>query len=573
MDSAKAGIHPLSGKDDEIHLICQYEDEIAEIKKELSRIYDSLLQLRLDKSHDPCVCHSTLKGEIFESSLKLKELNHKIAVKATSETVESGVRLPKLETPKFDGKLLNWRVFWEQFKVSVHERNIPDSEKLVYLQSALKDGTAKGVIEGLSRSGEFYSEAIESLHAIYDRPRLLHQTHVKMIIDAPALKDGNGREVRRLHDTVQQHLRALKALGNEPSGPFITSMLELKLDTNTAFEWHKYSQDFEEVPHYTKLLKFLNLRAQASEAPNAETKRNNTPFSRKPNNQVSGGQKHHFTTLTSNVTDHSCVVCKERHPLYVCSQFKSFNRDRRLSILRSNGLCLNYLGSGHFAKNCRSSNRCQKCQKLHHTLLHQTQDNSSSSQQSVSSYSTPSNVQPSNTELVTSASNAATTRISSNVLLMTCRVLVIAPDGSSVNARALLDSGSTVSFISERLAQALRLPRSQQQATIYGVAGLAHGSSVQSVGTFTISPTNSTHKEVSVTAVIVPRVTTNLPLKSMQLDPNWKHLSDIQFADPEFGSPGKIDLLLGVDVFIRVLLNGRRCGPPGSPTALQTEFG
>ena len=72
--------------------------------------------------------------------------------------------------------------------------------------------------------------------------------------------------------------------------------------------------------------------------------------------------------------------------------------------------------------------------------------------------------------------------------------------------------------------------------------------------------------------MIVPRVTTNLPLKSMQLDPNWKHLSDIQFADSEFGSPGKIDLLLAVDVFIRILLNGWRCGPPGSPTALQTEF-
>ena len=49
-----------------------------------------------------------------------------------------------------------------------------------------------------------------------------------MIMDAPALKDGNGKEMHRLHDTVQQHLCALKALGNEPSGPFITSMLELK---------------------------------------------------------------------------------------------------------------------------------------------------------------------------------------------------------------------------------------------------------------------------------------------------------------------------------------------------------
>lgn len=395
-----------------------------------------------------------------------------------------------------------------------------------------------------------------------------------MIMDAPALKDGSGKEVRRLHDTVQQHLRALKALGNEPSGPFITSMLELKLDTNTAFEWHKYSQDSEEVPHYSKLLEFLNLRAQASEAPNAESKRshrNDAHSAKRPNNQGSGAQRFHFTSLTSNVTDHSCVVCKEKHPLYICSQFKSFSRDRKLSIVRSNNLCLNCLGSGHFAKSCRSLNRCQKCQKIHHTLLHQPQETTASSQLSMSS--NPSTVQLSTTESVVAASNAATTRISSNVLLMTCRVFVIAPDGSTVKARALLDAGSTASFISERLAQALRLPQSQQPATIDGVAGLTHGSSVHSTGTFIISPTNSTRKEISVTAVILPRVTTNLPLKSVPLDPKWKHLSGIQLADPDFGTPGKIDLLLGVDIFISVLLNGRRLGPPGSPAALETEFG
>ena len=186
--------------------------------------------------------------------------------------------------------------------------------------------------------------------------------------------------------------------------------------------------------------------------------------------------------------------------------------------------------------------------------------------------SNPSTVQLPNTESVTSASNAATTRISSNILLMTCRVLVIAPDGSTVNARALLDSGSTVSFISERLAQALRLPRSAASYNLWCSRSCSRELCAINWH-FIISPTNSIHKEISVTAVIVPCVTSNLPLKSMQLDAKWKHLSDIQLADPDFGSPSKIDLLLGVDIFITVLLNSRRFGPPGSPTALETDFG
>ena len=46
-------------------------------------------------------------------------------------------------------------------------------------------------------------------------------------------------------------------------------------------------------------------------------------------------------------------------------------------------------------------------------------------------------------------------------------------------------------------------------------------------------------------------------------------------ADPDFGIPGKIhvDVLLGVDVVSSTLLNGRRHGPPGSPSAFETSFG
>ena len=89
----------------------------------------------------------------------------------------------------------------------------------------------------MSTFGDFYTEAIETLKARYNGPRLIHQTHVRMILDAPALKEGTGHEIRRLHDTIQQHLRALKTMDYEPSGPFITSILELRLDASTNFEW------------------------------------------------------------------------------------------------------------------------------------------------------------------------------------------------------------------------------------------------------------------------------------------------------------------------------------------------
>ena len=44
-------------------------------------------------------------------------------------------------------------------------------------------------------------------------------------------------------------------------------------------------------------------------------------------------------------------------------------------------------------------------------------------------------------------------------------------------------------------------------------------------------------------------------------------------ADPTFGEPGRIDTLLGVEVYVNVLHDGRQRGPPGVPMALETDYG
>ena len=208
--------------------------------------------------------------------------------------------------------------------MSIHDRShLTDSEKLAYLRHSLKDGSTKNVIEGLSRSGDCYKEAIDSLKTRYDHPWLIHQTHVKKIIEAPSLKDGSGRELHRLDDTVQQHIRALKATGHEPPGPFVTSLIELKLDTTTMFKWQRYTQDSTDVPHYQKLLDFINLRAQSCKALTTEPKKvpQNEERSTK---RVTASIKSIalFTASSHNSTVSSCIICKtDRHPLYPCTQF------------------------------------------------------------------------------------------------------------------------------------------------------------------------------------------------------------------------------------------------------------
>ena len=72
---------------------------------------------------------------------------------------------------------------------------------------------------------------------------MIHQIHVRTILEILNVKGRHGRELQQLHDTIQQHLLALQAMGQEPSGSFITSMLELKLDSTTLFEWQRHTQD------------------------------------------------------------------------------------------------------------------------------------------------------------------------------------------------------------------------------------------------------------------------------------------------------------------------------------------
>ena len=102
---------------------------------------------------------------------------------------------------------------------------------------------------------------------------------------------------------------------------------------------------------------------------------------------------------------------------------------------------------------------------------------------------------------------------------------------------------------------------------------MSHGSPTQYISNFRISAVKSPRRKIDITAVIVPKVTCDLPVHPVPFDSKWKHLISLSLADPTFGRPGRINILLGVNVFADVLRQGRRTGPAGSPVVFVTEFG
>ena len=106
------------------------------------------------------------------------------------------------------------------------------------------------------------------------------------------------------------------------------------------------------------------------------------------------------------------------------------------------------------------------------------------------------------------------------------------------------------SFVSERIVQSLGLKRYPHGVTVSGTGGISQKSPITSISTFEISSLYLPSSKYSITAVVVPRVTCNLPLQPVYGTSKWTHISDLNLADPDFATPGKIELLLSADSYI-----------------------
>ena len=117
------------------------------------------------------------------------------------------------------------------------------------------------------------------------------------------------------------------------------------------------------------------------------------------------------------------------------------------------------------AKQCPSSQKSKKCRGSHHSLLHKDWTKKPSM---YGQFSQSSETREDPNVLTMHTSELGHQQ---QVLVMTCQVIVVGPDGNSYKARALLDSGSSASFILKWVAQHLCLPRRRQDSKMNGIGG------------------------------------------------------------------------------------------------------
>ena len=351
-----------------------------------------------------------------------------------------------------------------------------------------------------------------------------------------------------LYDVATQHYRALKAVKSDSFNTVLTVILQQNLYNKTRLNWAEFSIEHESVPPCTELLKFLDLQARQLESVAQVGHKHASGWDRK----ISSVKPSYATS-----TDDACLACMKRgHQTHTCSVFKGWIWPDRISVVRDLGLCMNCLREGHIAEKCRAPSMCKKCTTCHHTLLHGDADDSTQKK-------------PEKAEAKEEAQVAALS-VSEQVLLMTCKVKVTAPNGSSTIVRALIEQGSSSFFVHERIVQLLRLPCRKKSVMVEGVGG----TSTPTRGSvwFQVSDIEDEAENIEVEAYVLKKITKYLHvlLHPMPLALKWDHISDLELAHPESRTPASIDLLLVAEVFTNTLWDGRRTGPRGTPSAINT---
>ncbi|KMQ86385.1 gag-pol polyprotein precursor [Lasius niger] len=203
-------------------------------------------------------------------------------------------------------------------------------------------------------------------------------------------------------------------------------------------------------------------------------------------------------------------------------------------------------------------------------MLHKDSDSCSNAETATTASPTPTQAVASEKE-ITSLFVTSNVRSRSQVLLATAWVTVSAATGRTLSVRALLDQGSEMTFITERLAQSLKAKRIKMPISISAV-GCVDAGTHSHAAHITISPLKEKTPTFSALALILKSLTAYAP-RHISIDSNLNHLADLSWADKNPLSADPIDLIIGADLYAELILDGVRKGAIGQPMAQNSVFG
>ena len=481
----------------------------------------------------------------------------------SSRVERDRTKLPAISIPTFTGDILTWPTFWQKFSASIADHDdLPDSTKLAYLRTAVKDPEAEILLNPAIDGPDTYKRLVKELHQRYARTKKIHRGLVDKLTHLPSAKYGS-KELRRLLDSASSYVDCLKTTEQFTLEAVITSIVYAKLPYKLQIEWDNDRDDDNKVAPYTELFdymakKILTLsdnQTTSSHTPSESSegktpKQERRPERRRESQPKQRSQVYSVAPSPQYQYKWECTFCKpDKHPLYVCPKWIAYSVTQRLAHIKAKNLCTNCLGVGHLAGVCKSTYRCRDCGQAHHTTIHQ-------------------DVQP--TQQVTSTLSQS--QQLPDALLQTAEVLLKGPEGQEIRARALIDSAAGLSLITHRVAKLLELPMHPSRTALTTLQD-SNALGSEHLTEVTISPIHQ-QLDIHCRPAVLKTVISNTPTRPFAPVESFPHLWGLQLADPTYHIPGHIDILLGSDVWLK--LQGKL--PPitqdDSPVgAVSTVFG
>ena len=547
------------------------------------------------KAYDKAKCDFDFAYTIVISRYleELKNLSPPTVVPlpAKSSAPSSGdtdMRLPRLGLPTFDGTPTQWPSFRDRFLSTIHNRTRLDKiNKFQYLMSCITDKHSP--IADLKETEEGYDAAWQAVIDHYEDKRLIIDNHFRALLKVERMKVEDAEQLAQLLDTFSLSISALERMFSKEQlyGAIIAHMAIFRLAKPTALALEIERKT--EIPSWVEVHKLLKQRVKILKAISSSP--SESP-SQRPSTNVKPNEIRHTKSLVS-ARSTCCPLCNNQHSLYQCSQFIELSIPDRNTKVKEKHLCFNCLGP-HQMKDCTSKSTCRKCEKKHHTLLHRISTSTEAPIPSPSEASkalrlaylnklqardanqqakpTTANVSTLSAEAdsfeISHVTCSASTSSESITLLSTAIVHLRDASGEWHQARALLDSGSDANFITKAVAQALRL---KQQTVRVQANGLGSKSTIidrKITATFCSRLRKNEHE---AEFLVTPSITGLTPIRPVSMA-SLGIPHDMILADPTFHKPGKIDLLIGNQLFWK-MFSGQKFELESGVSMMQSPLG
>jgi hypothetical protein len=479
-----------------------------------------------------------LEFQTQQQQLQMQMLNESVSNNAPRRNY---MKTEAIKFPRFNGDTNKYLAFKKTFQKLVDEYEYSDAQKFITLKNCL-DREAKEAVEAFADDDENYEEAWKVLDDRYVDSATFFRSLTNSIRNCPSTNKKDPSTFSKILNAMkafEPNMKRANLPTNKSTNLFIADMVLDKIIGETNDELIKVCKEKKEFPTIEILSDFLTSQFQIASAKtsNGQNVRNN-------------GEKMNVATkifVTSNNNNSgSCFICKELHTVLECPKLKQ-SADK-LKLLRQHKICVFCARHRYiFGKTCNLKNslNCGKCQGKHADVLCQN-----SNKQTIAALTVGTNVSEVALNNQVQLNENCTNLSVSTTILPTAVVNVLNQnEDQNLRLRALLDSCSQSSYITEEMVQKLKLKKKRIQVSSTGLGGTTTTKITSSVIFNIVLDDESLLK---VKALVVKKIT-KMPTITQHKSFNW---GDKKLADPTYYKAALIPILLGANVLPSIMKAG-----------------